>query len=54
MTAKTYQTFLLGLVCLVFLTGFGFKKDSPSAQRKEIDQNTAQVLQDLYREVCRG
>ena len=42
---------LLSLVCLLVLTGFGFKKDSPEERRKEIDEATAEVLADLYREV---
>jgi lipid-binding SYLF domain-containing protein len=42
---------LLSLVSLLVLTGFGFKKDSPEERRKEIDEATAEVLADLYREV---
>ncbi|RPH92572.1 MAG: hypothetical protein EHM68_17000 [Lysobacterales bacterium] len=41
---------MLGLLCLLLLSGFGFRKDSPEQQRKEIDQMAAQVLDDLYRE----
>ena len=42
---------LLSFVCLVGATGFGFKKDSPSERRAEIDKATSEVLADLYREV---
>jgi lipid-binding SYLF domain-containing protein len=48
---KILKTVLLGLVCLLLLSGFGFKKDSPEKQRQEIDQMAAQVLDDLYRQV---
>ena len=42
---------MVACFCLLFLTGWGFKKDSPDEQRAEIDQATQQVLNDLYREV---
>ena len=48
---KILQTVLLGLVSLLLLSGFGFKKDSPEKQRQEIDQMAAQVLDDLHRQV---
>jgi len=47
---KVLKTGMLGLLCLLLLSGFGFRKDSPEQQRKEIDQMAAQVLDDLYRE----
>lgn len=48
---RLLKTLFTGLLCLLVLTGWGFKKDSPDKQRAQIDQATQQVLSDLYREV---
>jgi len=45
---KLLKTLFTGLLCLLVLTGWGFKKDSPDKQRAQIDQATQQVLSDLY------
>ena len=48
---KMFKVSMLAVICLTLLTGWGFKKDSPDQQRKNIDQATSEVLVTLDREV---